>query len=64
MTVEQAKDAPSVPENIEAVACECGKPLADCQCAKGEVCECGGDPALCSSNESGNTIELALPTKS
>ena len=64
MAAEQAKDTLNISENIEAAICECGKLLADCQCAKGGVCECGGDPALCNANESGNTIELALPTKS
>ncbi len=63
MTIEQTKDTVSIPENIEAASCECGKLLVDCECAKGEVCECGGDPALCNANESGDTIELALPTK-
>ena len=63
MTVEQSSRVAGVAEEIKAATCECGKLLADCQCANGEECECGGDPALCHANESKNTIELALPKK-
>ena len=63
MTIEQVKGIESVKETIDAATCECGKLLADCQCAKGEECECGGDPALCRA-ESVNTIELTAPARS
>ena len=54
-------DKPSSSQpKTEAATCECGKLLADCQCARGEQCECGGDPALCGA-ERVESIEIALP---
>ena len=62
MTIEKAPEIINIQETIDAATCECGKLRADCQCAKGEQCECGGDPALCHA-ESANTIELVVPVK-
>ena len=64
MTTEQGSRIKGVAQEIEAATCECGKLLADCQCANGGECECGGDPAMCQADKTENTIELALPKKS
>jgi hypothetical protein len=57
--MEQVKDVKLVKET-----CDCGKLLADCQCARGEVCECGGDTSLCQSKNSAPqmiTVSLSTP---
>lgn len=57
--MDQVKDV-----TLENATCDCGKALADCKCARGEECECGGDPALCHSKNSAPeviTVSLSSP---
>ena len=49
-------------EGVTQVAvCACGKELAECSCANGEECTCGGDPRLCGV-QTVETIDLVLNT--
>ena len=45
----------------QAAVCACGKNLADCACANGEECTCGGDPRLCGV-QTVETLELVRDT--